>query len=82
MYDLFYSTFLGPLGKEYCNLFLISTIIYILFILGAIMEKIYSIVMGKSNIKSIIQFLYFLIPVLYGYIMNRILYGICIHTSK
>ena len=82
MFDLFYSTFLSPIGKEYCNLFLIATVIYIFLILGAIMEKIYSIVMGKSNIKSIIPFLYFLIPLLYGYIMNRILYGICIHTSK
>lgn len=82
MFDLFYSTFLSPIGKEYCNLFLIATVIYILLILGAIMEKIYSVVTGKSNIKSIISLLCFLIPVLYGYIMNRILYGMCIHSSK
>ena len=82
MFDLFYSTFLSPLGKEYCNLFLIATVIYILYILGVIIEKIYSISTGKTNIKSIVSLLYFLIPVLYGYIMNRILYGMCIQNSK
>lgn len=82
MFDWFYSTFLSPLGKEYCNLFLIATVIYILFILGAIMEKVYSIVIGKSKVNSIIPLLYFLIPVLYGYLMNRILYGMCVNSSK
>ena len=82
MFDLFYSTFLSPIGKEYCNLFLISTVIYIIFILGAIIEKVYSIVTRKSKVNSIIPFLYFLIPVLYGYIMNRILYGMCIQSTR
>ena len=82
MFDLFYSTFLSPIGKEYCNLFLISTVIYIIFILGAIIEKVYSIVTRKSKVNSIIPFLYLLIPVLYGYIMNRILYGMCIQSTR
>lgn len=78
MFDWFYSMFLSPLGKDYCNLFLIATVMYIIFILGSILEKVYSIVIGKSKVNSIIPLLYFLIPVLYGYIMNRILYGMCI----
>ena len=78
MFNWFDSMFLSPLGREYCDLFFFTTLIYIIAILGVIGWKLYYILIGKDKPKDLLNTLYFLSPLIYAYFVNRILYGMCI----
>ena len=78
----FMTTVFGPLNKEWCNYFLfLSIIMYALFIIAIITELYFLFKHYKSlDFKMIVNGALLLINAFLAYMVNRLLYTMCIKS--
>jgi hypothetical protein len=76
------NTVFGPLNKEWCNYFLfLSMIMYALFVIAVITELFFLFKHYKSlDFKMIVNGALLLINAFLAYMVNRLLYTMCIKS--
>ena len=67
----------GPLGKKYCNLFLLLSAIALFFLIAAVLSFVFFLTMKKIDLKIVLGSASVIIVYLIQYINNRILYNMC-----
>ena len=67
----------GPLGKKYCNLFLILSALSLFILVVGVIGIIVALTNRKVNRMAIFAGLFGLIGYLIQYVQNRILYNMC-----
>lgn len=78
----FMTTLFGPLSKEWCNYFLfLSMIMYFVFIV-AIISEVYFIFKNYKTLtgRNILNGVFMLINAFLAYMVNRLLYTMCIKS--
>lgn len=74
---------LSPLGKKYCSWFYILAFINLLFIIILIIGFIYSLFSkDKEFQKHTIPMFYSMIVLFFTYFQNRLLYSMCLGSTK
>ena len=78
----FMTTVFGPLNKEWCNYFLfLSIIMYVLFIIAIITELYFLFKHYKSlDFKMIVNGVFLLANAFLAYMVNRLLYTMCVKS--
>jgi hypothetical protein len=67
----------GPLGKKYCNLFLLLSAIALFFLVTVVIGLLMMLTKNKVNLTAVMGALGISIMYLIQYINNRILYNMC-----
>ncbi len=67
----------GPLGKKYCNLFLLLSAIALGFLVMAVIGLLFMLTKRKVELSSIVGAIFVGISYLIIYTQNRILYNMC-----
>jgi hypothetical protein len=82
MSNSFMDRFFGPLSKEYCNYFYIVSIIFAISFVFIIISILYLMVTNikKFDMSLTISSLSSLISLLAAYLVNRLLYTMCVKT--
>ena len=78
----FMTMLFGPLNKDWCNYFLfISMLMYVIFIIVIITEVIFIFKHFKTlDFRSIMHGLLMLVNAFLAYMVNRLLYTMCIKS--
>jgi len=76
------TTLFSPLNKEWCNYFLfISMIMYVIFILAIFTEVVFIFNHFKTlNFRTIMHGFLMLINAFLAYMVNRLLYSMCVKS--
>ena len=67
----------GPLGKKYCNLFLIISAIALFFVVMTVVGVLLLFTEKKLNKVAVISGLLLSVMYIIQYVQNRILYNMC-----
>lgn len=67
----------GPLGKKYCNLFLLLSAIALFFLISAVFTLFVLMLQKKVDFKLVLGITGGVVLYLIQYINNRILYNMC-----
>ena len=67
----------GPLGKKYCNLFLLLSAIALFFLISAVFTLFVLMLQKKVDFKLVLGITGGIVLYLIQYINNRILYNMC-----
>ena len=78
----FMSKLFGPLNKEWCDYFLIiSMIMYVFFIIAIFTEVVFIFKHYKTlNFRTIMHGFLMLVNAFLAYMVNRLLYSMCIKS--
>ena len=78
----FMTTLFSPLNKDWCNYFLfISMIMYVIFILAIFTEVVFIFNHFKTlNFRTIMHGFLMLINAFLAYMVNRLLYSMCVKS--
>jgi len=81
MNDIF-NYFFGPVDKIYCNLYLIFTITSLLVLIWVFSMEIYLIIKNRKALKfsMVRNGVLLLVNMFVVYILNRIMYNMCMKT--
>ena len=71
-------TFFGPLGEEYCTLFLIMTIFTLLGVFAIAFHMLKKLIMEKNKLTTLYVATWSLGYGLFAYIVARLHYTICL----
>jgi len=77
----FFDSLMSPLGKNFCLYFFVVGLFFLGLVILSLGSVVYALVNGKSlyiTFAGIILFLY----ILFGYIVTRLQYSICLATLK
>jgi hypothetical protein len=67
----------GPLGKKYCNLFLLLSAIALFFLVTVVIGLLMMLTRKKMDLTAVMGVVGISIMYLIQYINNRILYNMC-----
>ena len=67
----------GPLGKKYCNLFLLLSAIALFFLITVVVGLLLMLTRKKVDLTAVMGVVGISIVYLIQYINNRILYNMC-----
>jgi len=75
----FFDMFFGPLDEKWCNIFLVSTVLYFVSLVSVIFAVIMTVLtgFGKIQIRDIISMFFALFGAGLFYIVARLEYRIC-----
>lgn len=67
----------GPLGKKYCNLFLLLSAVALFFLVTVIIGLLVMLTKKKVDLSAVLGVVGISVMYLIQYINNRILYNMC-----
>jgi type IV secretory pathway VirB2 component (pilin) len=75
----FFEMFFGPLDEKWCNILLALAVIQFAFLVSVVFGIIVAVLtgFGKIQFRDIINMIFAILIVAYGYIMARLQYRIC-----
>ena len=78
----FMSTLFGPLNKEWCNYFLfLSMFMYVVFVIAVLTEIFFLFKHYRTlDFKMITNGVFLLLNAFLAYIVNRLLYTMCVNS--